>query len=105
MKAYHINSTERVVRQIDYQEGDLQKLVGGWIELAFRWPSGDVLYVDEEGLLKDLRYGFLIPERPDQPLAGNGSLVEKEIDETGKTGPPKMTLRDLTARVRFVEFR
>ena len=101
MKAYLIDSESRTVTEIEYKRGELQKLVGGWIETACVWDSGDVLYVDEEGLLKDPRFFFRIPERPDQPLAGNGVLVGREVNNTSRTAPPTMTIEELIRKVTF----
>ncbi len=101
MKAYWINAKDQTITAVDYEHGDLQKLVEGWIETAFMWPSGDVLYVDEEGLLKHPQHFFRIPERRDQPLAGNGVLVGRELNDTDITAPPRMSLDNLTKKVRF----
>lgn len=58
----------------------LQKAIGGWIEGAYCWPSGDVLYVDEEGLLKPSMHFFRLACREDpQPLAGRGIVVGREL--------------------------
>ena len=106
MKAYWINATEQTVSEVEYTGiADLQRMVGGYIEVAVQWPSGDVLFVDEEGLLKGPSVGFRIPERTDQPLAGNGVLVGREIGDTANTEPPKMPLEQLRVRVMFLRFR
>lgn len=87
MKAWHIDATAQTVRLVDYADGcDLRRLIGGFPEMAYRWPrTGDVLYVDEEGLLKaaEVRLAtpcFLFLLRPDQPLFGNGVVVGREIE-------------------------
>lgn len=85
MKAWHIDSSAREVRAVEYADtADLRKLVGGYIEAAYQWSNGDVLYVDEEGLLKRPEHFFRITLRSDQPFAGNGVVVGKEcIDANG----------------------
>ena len=106
MQAFYIDSERREIGEIEYNSlADLQRLVGGPIQVAYHWPNGDVLYVDEEGLLKapPVR-GFSIPERPDQSLAGNGVLVGPEIDDGLDTMSPTMTLDELRLRVQFVFF-
>ncbi len=101
---YWINSTDQTVTRVEFRDGsELRKLVGGWIEVAFIWPSRDVLYVDENGLLKNPKYFFGIPERPDQTLAGNGVLVGRELGNTDRTAPPTMTLDELQQRVTFLQ--
>lgn len=103
MKAYHIDSTKQTVTAVEYHGlDDLRRLVGGYIEAACVWPNGDVIYVDEDGLRKGYPTGFAIPQRPDQPLAGNGVMVGREIGDTCNTRPPTMTLEKLTAIVQFV---
>jgi hypothetical protein len=100
MKALWINTTDLTVSEVDYAGlEDMQRLVGGYIEAAYRWDNGDVLYVDEEGLLKaDQRY-FRITVRSDQALAGNGLLVGPEIGDTISTRTPTMTVDELRSIV------
>ena len=83
----------------------MQRFVGGDIEVAFQWGNGDVLYVDEEGLLKPQEHWFAVPvERPDQPFAGNGLVVGREVEgdqyrEGFTTLPPVITKDELTAKI------
>lgn len=103
---YLIDSTKGEVDPVTFADlTGLQKLVGGYIEAAFQWPNGDVLYVDEDGLLKAPTRFFTIAERDDQPFAGNGVLVGREIDDTDTTAPPVMSLHELRARVGFFAVR
>jgi hypothetical protein len=98
-----IDPLNRTISETTYigLEG-LQTLVGGSIEAAYQWPNRDVLYVDEEGLFKDAQMFFAISVRPDQPLAGNGVLVGREVDDLGNTAPPQMTIERLSSLVRFL---
>lgn len=102
-KAYWINSETRQISEITITDlADLQKHVGGYIEVAYEWPNGDVLYVDEEGMLKQPASGFvLLPERADQVLAGNGVMVGREIGDTIETAAPTMTRNQLVLHVRW----
>jgi hypothetical protein len=114
MKAILIDSTAQGFRVVEYNgNDDLRQLVGGWIELAYQWPeTEDVLYVDEEGLLKEQRHFFRIDVRADpQPLAGKGVIVGRELYErdeaTGEdkylgTADPAITVEELTTHVRFL---
>ena len=68
--------------------------------------NGDVLYVDDEGLLKPSKNWFFYRHRKDQPLAGNGMLVGREVDapdyEGGyTTDDPQTKLADLLKDVVF----
>lgn len=52
---------------------EMQKLVGGWIE---RIPiRGGEMYVDEEGLLKNLPYNDAASEIAVRPLVGNALVI------------------------------
>ena len=96
-----------LLTQVEYTSDNIRTFTGGWLEIAYMWPNGDVLYVDEEGLQKNPRYFFRIPERPDQSLAGDGLLVGKEFDDNDEiqhaetAAPPLMTLDELKAKVEF----
>jgi hypothetical protein len=107
-KCYVIDAAAHCLRDATYANvRDLQVLVGGYISGAWRSPHGDVLYVDDEGMLKPAVHFFLFAGRPDQPLAGNGVLVGAErLDARGDllgTDDPVMTLARLTTLVRFVD--
>lgn len=103
MIALLIDAQKKEISQVEYRSlEDLHKLLGGYIELAYAWPNGDVLYVDEEGLLKQPQRYFRISVRPDQPLGGNGVLVGPEIGDTSNTEPPTMTVEQLRKLVRFL---
>jgi hypothetical protein len=102
MKALLIDATAQNIREVEYQSlTDMQRLIGGFIEVAYTWDDGDTLYVDEEGMLKGADRGFLITVRPDQPLMGNGLLVGEETGEGLETNPPTMTVEELRQRVAF----
>ena len=61
-KALLIHSASRMIHEVEQGcLADLQLLVGGYIETACTWPSGDVLFVDRLSL------------RPNpQPFVGDG---------------------------------
>jgi hypothetical protein len=83
----------------------LQREIGGYIEAACIWDdTGDVLYVDEEGINKEKAYWFRIADAPHQPFAGKGVLVGREADmNTSWTVPPTLTVGDVWARVMFLK--
>lgn len=95
---------------IDMSLASLQTAVGGPIEYAFEFENGDVLYVNEEGLLRsdDAMSGKDSPEfahlfdvEAHQPFAGRGLVVGAE-DEHGKHGDAQTTVRELSARLAFL---
>ncbi|WP_428489097.1 DUF3846 domain-containing protein [Rhodopila sp.] len=101
MKAYWINATERTVTEVDSGGlADLQRMVGGYIEIAKYWPNGDVMFVDEEGLMKGGTTWFRIPGT-NNPICGNGVVVGPE-DDDGNTEPPTFPLSALQAEVTFI---
>ncbi len=103
MKAILIDSAAREVREIEYTGyRDISAAVGGYIEVAWQGPGGDVLYVNEEGLLKPLPGWFNWPGRPDLPLNGNAILVGREIGDSDRTEDPHMTVGDVRALVQFL---
>jgi hypothetical protein len=111
MKAYHIDVAAREIRAVDYAQSGagktLQQIIDGYIEAAWSWESGDVLFVDEEGLFKSKPGFFRISARPDgYPLAGDGVLVGPErMDAEGEylgTDDPVMTLETLRGMVTFL---
>lgn len=108
MKAYLIDSAAQTISAIDYSGlTELHDLVGGYIELAWTWPSGEVLYVDEEGLLKPQSHFFRLTLRSDgQPLAGNGVVVgpEQVVGDGYITLPPAVPLDALRAVVQFMTY-
>lgn len=79
-KALWVNSQLRTITQVDCNGlEDMRKYVGGSICFAMSWKTGDVLYVDDEGLLKPQDNFFFI-ENCHQPLAGNGIIVGPEVE-------------------------
>ena len=56
IKAVKIDVVNKTVSIISVEKDNSQHLrdhVGGWITLAMTLPSGDIMYVDDEGLLKN----------------------------------------------------
>jgi hypothetical protein len=83
----------------------LQALVGGSVETAWQWPTGDVCFVDEEALLKMPRHFFHLEPCGHQPFAGNGVVVGSEIyDDEGEfvgIGDTKLDVDDLASQLKF----
>lgn len=99
MKALLIDVSAREVREVEYDGlADLQKMVGGYIEIARAWDHGDVLFVDEEGMLKG-KTAFFAVDGIAQPLAGNGVVVGRETGDV--TADPTVTREALTKMISF----
>ena len=106
MKAILIDATMREIRALEYTDyKDLRRMVGGLLTIATDWPSGNVLFVDDEGLLKPQMHFFRIAGR-DQPLPGNGVVVGADRhDEKGDylgTEDPQIAVEQLQAEVTFL---
>jgi len=111
-KALLIDSAKREVREVDYvaspmdNPASLQSLIGGYIETAWSWETGETLYVDEEGLFKPQRHFFRLRQRADgQPLAGNGVVVGREVEDADggyHTEPPSFSAEALSRDVQFL---
>ena len=103
MKAILIDPARRVVEEVEYDKvGTLGKFVGGYITLAWQTEAGDVIYVDDEGMLKPQGAYFRWTERPDeQPLAGKGILVGPETDhgDTYTIADPTMSVDEVTSKI------
>lgn len=110
-KAYHIDSANYTISEVEYSNSEqMRKFIGGWIECASFDPvTGDVLYVDEEGLLKGNKNFFAYAKRPDQWLAGNGLYVGREVDDDSDQGyytlDPVKTLEQLKHEVIFMKVK
>ena len=102
-KALLIDSAACEIRPVTYTglEG-LKELVGGYIEiLPAQLPNGQVIFVDEEGLFKPQRHFFMF-KGYDQPIAGNGVLVGREINDRGDTAVPSITPKALAPFIRWL---
>jgi len=81
MKAIKIDAENRKVEEIEINGlSDMQKAVGGFIQVGHWFDnSNDVIFVDEEGLLKDPENFFTIRGKDSQILAGNGLVLGTNI--------------------------
>jgi hypothetical protein len=66
----------------------LQALVGGYIEAACRFHNGDVLMVNEEGLLHGEQCGFRVAGWTG-PLWGQGVIIGSDGPETRSARTPR----------------
>ena len=103
MDAYFIDATNRTVEVVKIQQpGRLQeyyKLIGcDLVEAGARLPNEDCIYIDEEGLLVDNEFGFLVNG---QPLMGNGVWIG--TTEGGRDRAPRTTLEAARAAIQFTD--
>jgi hypothetical protein len=108
MRAYLIDATNRTVTAVDWS-GEFQQprngayaLTGCSILEAVYTPSGETIYVDEEGLFKLPRDDWFTVAGCPQPLAGNG-LWTGPADDQGEETEPTSTLEQARAAVRFCD--
>lgn len=106
MRAILIDAAARTITEIDIEKGAdsgahaLERAIGCDIfQMAMNYPNGDVLYVDEEGLLKPAPHWFRV-RSGHQAFAGNGVLLGS--DNQGESVDVKTTLDDLRATVTFM---
>lgn len=92
MRAIHIDAKSKTVKTVQAETlTDMQKLVGGYIEIAQNLPGGDILFVDEEGLLKERQDVFFFNGHA---YVGNGLII-------GDEKPAKMTLDKAKSLTKF----
>lgn len=103
MRAILIDPIKREVTEVQIHHalegdtlGDLQKAVGGYIELAHRFDNGDDLFVNEEGLYK---YSIFFDIGAHSPFAGSGIIVGH--NSAGNTTPAKSSIEDIKSRIRW----
>jgi hypothetical protein len=77
MRVIKINAQDRTIVEAD-EEATLEQIqgyVGGWIENGGVFENGDIIYVDEEGLLKQPEHFFTLEGFPHVIRAGNSYVV------------------------------
>jgi len=82
-QAIFIDAEKHDLRYVELSDAEscvdeMRELLGGHVELAFRWNMDAFLFVDEEGFLKPTQHFFRITWRTDQPFAGHGIVVGRE---------------------------
>lgn len=112
MKAIFIDAAKREICEVDYvhlkEDGkSLHDWLNGYIESAWTWRNGDVLWVDGDGYSKPQRHFFRLSLRADgQPLAGSGILTGREIEDDSKHGyhtePPIITIAEITPLITWM---
>jgi hypothetical protein len=102
MKAVWINSQKRSLILADYSNADdLREMIGcEWLQIGHQFRNRDVIYVDEEGLLKPQRMFFTV-RGGHQPFAGSGVLVGREKPGKSDTYDPRTNLLTIANIINF----
>lgn len=101
-----IDAKNKEVREKVYPKltlEDLQAAVEGYIELI-RLDSKNDLYVNEEGRLRGIPYGFTLsclPHHNNPSLVGNAIILSH--DDEGDGASTTLSLEEIRARVEFHE--
>ena len=97
MRAILINPVKRTVESytIDHRLASLQAAVGGNLAWGTELQTGDVLYIDDEGLLKPNPAFFSLGRRS---FAGRGLLVGPERPHMTDV---VSTVEEIAKKVRF----
>lgn len=104
MKAIRINSVDRKIEEIeigDYR--DITKQIGGRCTIFTTGgylPNGDVVYVDDEGLINGTRDFFYRSDIYPTPLAGNAVVLGST--PYGDSRDARSTAADF-ANVKFLD--
>jgi hypothetical protein len=106
-KGLLIDAGACTITPIQYRQGGpglLRHLPGG-LTIATVFENGDVLFVDDEGLLKPASVAFRIKSRTDgQPMMSNGVLVGRDSWDGVKeiTLPPEFTPEQLLQEIEWL---
>lgn len=111
MRAILINSAEKTVTEIELDSPDttreLQELVGGYLTCGWTWYSAsgfpnNVMYVDDEGMLKGYDHYFRITNadqvglcNPSGPTFMYGNGVILGVNEEGESTDTTIIAEDL----------
>lgn len=101
MRAIHIKATARLVEEVDIA-GDLKSLqesVGGYIT-GVQLPNGEVLYVDEEALIKKGPEDQSFFSFDGLIFAGDGLIIG--LNRRGRSQSSRSELFDIIHRVQWV---
>ena len=102
MKAILINPFDKTVTEVQLTSDfrDIQKAIKAEWFTTVRISRRDYIYVDDEGLLKDLStQAFFIHTNYPQPLAGIGCVLG--CDEEGESMDTTLTLEQVKRAVVF----
>jgi len=103
MRAYLIDPEARTITETEYN-GDYHQIYehikADLFDVVYINEAQDCVFVDDEGLMKEPEYFFLV-RGYDQPLAGRGLVLGTRISE-GETIGAKCSLEWLKRNIAFV---
>jgi len=106
MRSIKIDARNKTVEEIELDDkdtlGGMQKVVGGYIEVAHN-DGKNTLYVDEEGLYKGGQ-DFFTYDGAHQPFVGNGLWCGVN-HKNGKTVKCTLTVEEVRSKVRFMDLQ
>lgn len=102
-QAYLIDPLTRSLREIAGGYEATKEYMPGGIAVAWRYPNGDVLYADDEGLLRRASMAFRIRSRPDgQPMMSRGIVHGPDDLWSDQTLTPRSTMADIEADIEWL---
>lgn len=99
MKAFLINPIQEKIIEVDTDGSleDIYKLLEVNLIDSVRYDSDNIIYVDDEGLLKPIKEGFFVIGNSSLPLAGKGLVIG--LADSGKEISSNLTLGELEERI------
>jgi hypothetical protein len=105
-----LNAASQTIQEVEYDytgpEG-ISSLAGFGASgfcIGWTWKNGDVLFVDDEGLLKPYQYGFRMRARADgQPYPGNGFVTGRDSLHDDGTDPPLKSMADIAMEIEWLD--
>lgn len=110
MRGILIDPWLKQVTEVECREGieDMYRLMSNPLGpkvdvfcIGLSWPNGDVLYVDDEGLLKRGMRLFYPGRRDHQPLAGNGLILGS--DNESNSTDAKLLLTEVQCLIKWTD--
>ena len=80
---------------------DMQAIVGGRIERALTLPTGDEIYVNEEGLFTDALYAFRVPGLETGTYFGKAYVIGG-VTNSGDNFPCELTTDFVSRNIQFL---
>lgn len=105
MEGVFIDADFKSITPWRYAYGDLGPKLGGSICIGHVFASGDVLYVDDAGLLKPARRAFRIRSRKDgQPMLSHGIVTGRDSNTEDGLGtlPPRLSIPEVEREIQFL---
>ncbi len=105
MKGILINAYTRKITAVDIEEGDneLQSIYNHlecqYIETGMYLENGDIVFVDEEGMMKECNHFFYMLGAQ-QPFAGNGLILGMSL--SGDSRDCDIDIDEVKSRVKFL---